>query len=35
VASFAIGSNELLKTELQATQVPTVDEICPPTSRTP
>ena len=35
VASFAIGSNELLKTELQATQVPTVDEICPSTTPKP
>jgi phospholipid/cholesterol/gamma-HCH transport system substrate-binding protein len=35
VASFAQGSNALLKTELQATQVPTVEEICPSTTRTP
>jgi len=30
VAQFAAAANELLKTELQATQVPTPEEICPP-----
>lgn len=35
LAEFAANTNALLKTELQATQVPTSAEICPPTTPAP